>query len=163
MPHANATAASKGTTSLDTDFIFHSFCVGLDCGGARQSFAVGTVSPLGTRPALVRTYPWHSPVARSGRSFPASRDTEKAVSWMRQVRSQVAEVNDSDASSRVIGAGISGRQREDALAAWEVLRQKHRWRTCVPWRASERRGDPGSAMTGSLRAIHHRRAFGLHP
>src|SRR5438552_13594694 len=73
-----------------------SLCVGFDRGGARQSFAVGTVSPLGRRPALVRMYPWHSPVARSGRSFPASRNTEKALSWMRQIRSQGADTKDSD-------------------------------------------------------------------
>src|SRR5438876_12104313 len=73
-----------------------SLCVGFDRGGARQSFAVGTVSPLGRRPALVRMYPWHSPVARSGRSFPASRNTEKAAFWMRNVLGYFADVKDSD-------------------------------------------------------------------
>src|SRR3989442_12997404 len=125
MPHANATAASKGTTSLDTDFIFHSFCVGLDCGGARQSFAVGTVSPLGTRPRLVRTYPWHSPVARSGRSFPASRNTEKAAFRMRHLLGQFADVR-LRWRLRLSLAVASGRQRRAALAAWTVLCRRHR-------------------------------------
>src|SRR2546428_20263 len=54
------------------------------------------VSRLEGGPRLVRTYPWHSPVARSGRSFPASRNTEKAAFRMRHFLGQFADVKDSD-------------------------------------------------------------------
>src|SRR2546430_13506030 len=75
-----------------------SFCVGLDRGGVRRSFAVGTSSRFETRPApSCQDVSIGTPPSLDRESlFPASRNTEKAMFWMRHVRSQVADVKDSN-------------------------------------------------------------------
>src|SRR5205814_7609129 len=101
--HAEASDASKGTTSLDGCFIFHSPSVGEFrlCSILLLALYLGLEGRFGH----VRTYLWRSPGGRSGRLFPAGHNTDRALFWMRNVRVQVA--------SDELVDGSGGRQRGD--------------------------------------------------
>src|SRR5437867_13344009 len=89
------TQARGRLTWIQVSFSF-SFCVDLIAVASGDASPSARYLRLEGGPRLVRTYPWHSPVARSGRTFPASRNTEKAAFWMRNVLGYFADVKDSD-------------------------------------------------------------------
>jgi hypothetical protein len=82
------------------------------------------------------------PVARSGRSFPASRNTEKAVFWMRHVRSQFTDVEDPDGE---FACHWRWQATDNAGTRWphgrRCARSTDARRRCVPPRISSGCGD----------------------